>query len=84
MNLYHIPHTNKIGYDEHDGAVVCAPDIATARRINPRDGRLMGRGKWDNSNGTWVDSVRKVTATYLGDTGNGAPQGVILASFNAG
>lgn len=84
MQLYLIERTDPIGYDAYCGAVVCAPDIATARRINPRDGRLMGRGKWDNSNGTWVDSVRKVTATYLGDTGNGAPQGVILASFNAG
>lgn len=72
MNLYLISQNVNSGYDTFDAAVVAAPNEIAARRMHPG-----GNGRLD----TWCD-MRHVKAEYLGETER--PQGVILASFNAG
>ena len=41
LNLYRIKGTAS-GWDTYDGAIVAAPDEATARRIHPMDGSMHG------------------------------------------
>lgn len=76
MNIYLISQDENDGYDTYDSAVVAAPDEATARTIVPDE-------NWPHWGvGTWCSSPDKVKVEYIGTTER--PQGVILASFNAG
>lgn len=65
---------DRIGYDEADEFVVCAPDEATARDLAARRGGDEGRS-------AWTDRAR---CGVIGTPLAGAQPGVICRSFNAG
>jgi len=92
-NLYLIKFNNKRNkaYDVYDGAIVSAPNKEVARNINPRDGKQMTKEDWTKpykcpwmceSEGGKVTDIKYVTVEYIGISSK--PQGVILASYNAG
>jgi hypothetical protein len=45
MKLFLISQEENNGYDTFDGAVVAAPDILTARNMNPRNGEPVDWGE---------------------------------------
>ena len=76
MKLFLLSQSENNGYNTYDGAVVCAPDEGTARRISPcYDGEFGSE---------WCSGPDKVTVQLIGDAEPGMPAGVICASFNAG
>lgn len=84
MKLYLIYQAQNTGYDTYDAAVVRAPDELTARSLNPRNGELMTNEDWEETHSPWCSSTEHVKAQYLGEAEEGAEQGLVLASFNAG
>ena len=82
MNIYKISQTENTDYDTYDSAVVAAPDETVARNMNPRDGSMMTDEEWTYHYSAWCSSPESVQVEYIGDTYR--PQGLILASFNAG
>lgn len=78
MNLYLISQTENSTWNTYDSAVVCAPDVETARNIIP------GRGKWGDSWSEWASCPENVSVKYLGEAHHEIEPGVVLASFNAG
>lgn len=86
MNLYLISQTANNDYDTYDAAVVCAPDEATAKMINPSDSMKPtpeGSGMRDGQYGSWTQQ-NNVKVEFIGMAHKELKQGVILASFNAG
>ncbi len=80
MNLYLLEQTDNRGYDTFDSCVVAARDVESARNIHPQ-----GQQFWGQQNfGTWARSPDKVRVMLIGTAVAGTPEGVILASFNAG
>lgn len=84
MKLYLISQEANNDYDTYDAAVVCAPDELTARNMNPSNGEPMTDEEWKEKYSSWCSSVEQVKAQYLGEAEEGAKQGLVLASFNAG
>lgn len=81
MKLFLIAQSQNSGFETYDGAVVAAPNEETAKFIDPRrNGELIENWKLSY----WCNSPEKVEVTYLGETAENIPQGVILASYNAG
>ena len=83
MKLYHLKRTNDYGYDEYTDFVVCAPDMPTAIKMQPRE-------FFDDEdipeNGVvygWVD-VKDIEITFLGTASGRLEQGVICVSLHAG
>lgn len=71
LNLYRIKGTAS-GWDTYDGAIVAAPDEATARRIHPEDGSMHGDPKsatringWDEQLDGYKGGVIKWGRTYV-------------------
>lgn len=91
MNLYRVSQTENDGYDTYDGAIVAAPDEATARKIHPSmagDLRMWVDGSdnkdWTGHYPTWARHPDAVTVELVGVAASGVPMGTVLASFNAG
>jgi hypothetical protein len=78
MNLYLISQTENNGYDTYDSAVVCAPDMETARNIIP------GGGFWSDTWSEWASCPENVTVKYLGVASEEIKQGIVCSSYNAG
>jgi hypothetical protein len=83
MKLFLISQTENDDYDTYDSAVVCAPDEAAARLMDPGadNGKPFDFGRQYSS---WCSSADKVTVELIGDAATGLPLGVVCASFNAG
>ena len=81
MKLFLISQEQNNDYDTYDSAVVAAPDEATARNMNPANGKPMD--EWDMYYNMWCSGPEKVTVRYLGEAVDVDP-GVVCASFNAG
>jgi hypothetical protein len=78
MNIYLISQKENVGYDTYDEAVVCAPNEAAARLINP-DGE-----EWGDTSSGWCSSPDKVTVKMIGQAAPSMEHGVVCSSFNAG
>lgn len=83
MNLYLISQDENNNYDTYDSAIVCAPNEAVARTIHP------GYNSTDikyfhQEYSCWCSSPALVTVELVGIAHPNIPQGVVLASFNAG
>ena len=74
MNLYKISQDVNNDYDTFDAVVVAASDEESARAIHPD--KTYGKDSWV--------TPKKVKVELIGVAAKGTPQGVILASFNAG
>ena len=81
MNLYLISQTEITHYDTFSDAVVAAETEEEARTIHP-DGNQ--RLPFEDSYPTWTKDPSKVKIKLIGKAVDGAPVGVICASFNAG
>lgn len=82
MNLYQISQSSNIDYDTFDSAIVCAKDETAAKAIHPGDDE-----EWPSSVDPfshWCVAPDQVTAKLIGTAAPGLPEGVVLASFNAG
>ena len=86
MKLWRIWQSKFTGHDVYDSAVVAAETEEEARDTDPVGGRLSENfqkfrhmDSWD-----WPSSMEEVQAEYIGEAKEGAPAGVIVASFNAG
>jgi hypothetical protein len=82
MKLWLISQDSNEGYDTYDSAVVCAPNEEAARFIHPGSGEFNSH-PWE-INYTWCKSPDQVTVKEIGLAHPSMPQGVVLASFNAG
>ena len=83
MNLYQISQSSNIDYDTFDSAIVCAKDETAAKAIHPGDDEEWP-SNWDPSWSNWCGAPDQVTAKLIGTAAPGLPEGVVLASFNAG
>ena len=79
MKIYKISQKENNGYDTFDSAVVFAEDEEKARKIHPE-----GKRYWGKPYPTWCSSPDLVKVEYLGEAKDGAKEGVVLGSFNAG
>lgn len=77
-NLYLLTQNTNTGYDTYDSCVVCAPDAETARGISPDGGAQDWPWRW-----SWAEP-EDVRVTLIGVADPSAPQGVVIASYNAG
>ena len=84
MELFLISQSENNDYDTYDSAVVCAPGETVARNMNPRDGEPMTDKDWDYAYSSWCSSPDKVKVEHIGKALEGAKQGVVCSSFNAG
>jgi hypothetical protein len=86
MKLFLVSRPDPADYDEYDAFVVAAPDAATARWMYPMSGAFsdeaIPKESWQQ--GCWVKDPETLSVAYLGEARDGMPQGVVLASFNAG
>ena len=82
MNLYLISQTENNTYDTFDSAVVCAPDVETARNMDPSTGKP--KTDWRRRYDDWASCPENVSVKYLGRASEEIEQGVVCASFNAG
>ncbi len=81
MNLYLISQTVNKGYDTYDSAVVAAPDVESARQMDPSG---YGAMKWEERSGLWAYDSEQVKVELIGVAAPFTKEGVICASFNAG
>lgn len=87
MNIYHISQTENRGYDTYSDAVVIAPDVETARRVNPREygDVFMTDEDWKYTCSSWASSPENVSVTLVGVASeNEKSPRVVCASFHAG
>lgn len=87
MNIYHISQTENRGYDTYSDAVVIAPDVETARRVNPSEygDVFMTDEDWKYTYSSWASSPENVSATLVGVASeNEKSPRVVCASFHAG
>jgi len=83
MYLWLVSQNVNTDYDTFDSVVVSAPDENTARNMNPSKFAEDLMMNWDESFLVgWASRPEDVQVEKLGPTHK--PQGVILASFNAG
>lgn len=71
MNLYRLKGI-AVGWDTYNGAIVAAPDEATARRIHPEDGSVHGDPKsttringWDEQLDGYKGGVIRWERSYI-------------------
>ena len=79
LGIWLIERDDAAGYDEYDSAVVYAATEDAARRLHP-NGYSEPTPYWDSS---WV-APERVKVTRIGTAWDGATEGVVCASFNAG
>ena len=84
MNLYKISQTSNCNYDTYDSAIVCAENEAAARVIHPSGDDEDIPSTWPGKYTSWCQTIDEVTVKLIGTAAPGVPQGVVLASFNAG
>jgi hypothetical protein len=87
MNIYHISQTENRGYDTYSDAVVVAPDVEIARRINPSlsGDVFMTDADWQYRYSGWASSPENVSVTLVGVAAeNEKLPRVVCASFHAG
>jgi hypothetical protein len=87
MNIYHISQTENRGFDTYSDAVVIAPDVETARRINPSEcgDVFMTDADWQYRYSSWASSPENVSVTLVGVASeNEKLPRVVCASFHAG
>lgn len=84
MNLYRISQVVNDTYDTYSDAVVCAPDVETARNMNPGTGEPMTEEDWNKTYSSWCASPYQVTVELLGPALPHVKPGVVCASFHAG
>lgn len=77
MKIYLISQKVNNGYDTFDAFVVFAPNEDAARLVHKLDSA-------SDLYGNWVKHPQDINVEYLGEAREGAEEGVILASFNAG
>ena len=77
MNIYRISQSQNADYDTFDSAIVAAESEDDARLINPGC-------DWGTRFSAWCKAPSDVTVELIGEALKGTPQGVLLASFNAG
>jgi hypothetical protein len=84
--IYLISQEENTDYDTYDSAVVVAPDVKTAKRINPdkTSNIFMTQKDWEHTFPCWCSSPAKVKVKYIGEADDKQKIGVICASFNAG
>lgn len=80
--LFLLTQTIHTSYDTYDSCLVCAKTEEDAKRIHPR-GETDWREKdsWDTS---WANNPSQVRVQTIGYALPTTPDGVIIASFNAG
>lgn len=69
--LWLVERTDDVGYDEYDSVIVAAPDVETARSLEPAETKGMFQG--------WSEELN---ITCIGSTD--LPNQIIHKSFNAG
>lgn len=69
------------GYDTYDSVVVAATTEEKAKQIFPMEG---ARGWEWYPEQVWARAPKDVKAVLIGTAIRGTPEGVVLASFNAG
>ena len=87
MNIYHISQTENRGYVTYSDAVVIAPDVETARRVNPSEygDVFMTDEDWKYTYSSWASSPENVSVTLVGVASeNEKSPRVVCASFHAG
>lgn len=80
LNLYLLSQTVNNGYDTYDSCVVAAPSEEEARTIRPSSHSEWG----DERAHSWARFPEEVKVTLIGLAEENVPEGVVLASFNAG
>lgn len=83
MYLYLISQNENNDYDNYDSAIVCAPSESMARLIHPGYNSMDLKCFQEDYN-SWCSSPALVTVKLIGIAHPDIPQGVVLASFNAG
>jgi len=84
MNLYKISQTSNCDYETYDSAIVCAKTEEAARFIHPSGYDKNIPSTWSCGWESWCQTADQVTVELIGTAAPGVPQGVVLASFNAG
>jgi len=77
MKIYKITQNVNNGYDTYDSFVVYAENQKKAKLVHKLDDT-------DDNYGSWVKNVADIEVEYLGEAKEGAKEGEILSSFNAG
>ncbi len=70
-------------YDEFDSAVVAAETAEAARGITPMRSEAF-RHETGGGGPTWPNDLSVVSVRQIGFALPGTPEGLVLASFNAG
>jgi len=84
MKLFLVTQDQNDDYDTYNGFVAAAPDIETARHMNPRTGKPMTQAEWDKIFSYWCSGPEYVTVMYIGEDTTDFGQRIILSSFRAG
>jgi hypothetical protein len=80
MNIYLISQNYNKGDDTYDSAVVYAENESRAAQIHPNEDSHFSTSPYD----CWAPCSDLVDVAYLGVAKEGAKEGVVCASFNAG
>lgn len=85
MKLWLIEQNVNNGYDTYENAVVAAETEEAAVDTYPGSFEQVKSNKEvkHNAFSAWAEN-KHVRATYIGETRDGMPAGVVCASFNAG
>ncbi len=78
MNLYKVSQSINNKYDTYDAIIVVAPSAKAAKQTPP-DEYCTPNGGW----GVWAP-IEHLEVEYLGVAAKSLPEGLVLASFNAG
>lgn len=81
LNIYRVSQSENRGYDFYDLMVVIAPDEATARSMDPRNGSMVTR--WREISSFWATTPENVIVELIGKATVEKP-GIVISSFNAG
>lgn len=81
MKLYKISQDENTDYDTYDSAVVCAETPEDAKRWHPGGDKQVDEIEQKYS--SWT-TFNKVKVEEIGEAIEGAKEGVVISSFNAG
>ena len=84
MNLYLLTQNCTSDYDTYDSAIVAALTITQAKLVLPNPNLIWESAKTKPDTWPWASAPNKVYVKYIGKAAASIPQGVVLASFNAG